>query len=332
MPFIDLPGDLQVGYATDFPPELSTEDSYRTEINEAWPKYMCLGDADIMAPLRKDPWLRQFQILLVHKAPGSHAMRLVGAGSSVPFFWSTPNDNDTLPDRGWDAVGALGIRQHYFRNKMTETLQAFKPRTQPDIPVERSWDSHSDYSGGEAPNALCALAICILPEFRGRGFPEQIIGLMRKKCIAEGYKAFVAPVRPTRKAEFKTMEMATYLRMGRNGAGENTTTGDNSTSRLVRKDTFDPWVRKHLSVGGKPVKLANASVVLRASGSCWDDAADMPGMCEKARKEGKVQINELDGEEYTNVYDVPGTLGPVRYYRRRDEGVYCEVNLWIRHL
>ncbi|RVD85394.1 uncharacterized protein DFL_003718 [Arthrobotrys flagrans] len=320
-----LPNNLQVGYATDFPSELSTEDSYRCEINASWPKYMGLGEADIMVPLRKDPWLRQFQVLVVYKAPDSSTMRLVGMGSSIPFYWPTPNDNDTLPDGGWDAVGALGIRQHYFRNNMTEKLQAFKARTLPDVPA-RPWDA--SYSGGETPNTLCALAVCILQEFRTPGLAERIIGLMRDKCMAEDYQAYVVPVRPTRKTEFKAMQMPIYLQMGRNCEVET----NNGADVLVRKDTFDPWVRKHLSIGGTPIKIANTSITLRAKGRCWDDSADKPGMCEKAWKEGNVQINEHDGEEYVNVYDVPGTLGPVRYYWRRDEGVYCEPNLWIRHI
>ncbi|KAF3315993.1 hypothetical protein TWF173_002774 [Orbilia oligospora] len=275
---IELPGNLQIGYATDFPPELSTKDSYRYEISSCWPKYMYLGDTDILVPLRKDPWLRQFQILLVYKAPDSSTMRLVGTGSSIPFYWSTLDDNDTLPDGGWDALGALAIRQHYFRNNMTEKFCSFKARTPADIP--------------------------------------------------KGYKAYVVPVRPTRKTEFKAMEMPIYLQMRHSREFE----ANNGASALATSDTFDPWVRKHISIGGKPIKIANSSMVLRATGKGWDDSADSPGMCEKAWREGKIEVNEYDGEEYVNVYDVPGTLGPVRYYWKKDEGVYCEPNLWIRHI
>ncbi|KAF3165481.1 hypothetical protein EYR41_009711 [Orbilia oligospora] len=321
----ELPGNLQIGYATDFPPELSTKDSYRCEIDSCWPKYMYLGDTDILVPLRKDPWLRQFQILLVYKAPDSSTMRLVGAGSSIPFYWSAPDDNDTLPDGGWDALGALAIKQHYFRNNMTAKLRSFKARTPPDIP-SGVWDP--SYSSRESPNALCALAVCILPEFRTSGLAERVIELMRSKCITEGYKAYVVPVRPTRKTEFKAMEMPIYLQMRHSREFE----ASNGASALATKDTFDPWVRKHISIGGKPIKIANNSMVLRATGKGWDDSADSPGMCEKAWKEGKIEMNEYDGEEYVNIYDVPGTLGPVRYYWKKDEGVYCEPNLWIRHI
>ncbi|EPS45945.1 hypothetical protein H072_6 [Dactylellina haptotyla CBS 200.50] len=328
MPTTQVSDSLHIGYATDFPPELSTDPSYGQELDHCWPKFFDIGDIGITAFLSDDPWMRQFQIMVIHKAPNSSAMRVVATGHSVPFHWPKPQENNSLPDGGWNAVRSVAMKQHYFRNNMTEKLEAFKDCPLPDIPYigEPAWDiKYDDY---EAPNVLCAIAVCILPEFRALGLSERIIGLMRDKCIAEGYQAFIVPVRPTRKAEFKKMPMSTYLQMSRNHESKVSQDGNSLTS----KDTFDPWIRKHMSLGGTPVKIANNSMIFRASAKAWDESAEKLGMCQKAWKEGKVQKNEYNNEEYVNVYDVPGTLGPVRYYLKRDEGVYCESNVWIRHI
>ncbi|KAK6544739.1 hypothetical protein TWF694_001424 [Orbilia ellipsospora] len=322
----ELPNNLHIGYASDFPPELFSNPANWQGFDDCWPKYFDLDDIGISELLCEDPWLRQFQITVVHKEPNSPTMRFIATGHTVPFYWSEPQDNNSLPDGGWNAVRSLAMKQYYFRNKMPEKIDGFKECSPPDIPDETTWDVK--YNDHTEPNVLCAMSICILPEFRKLGLAERIIGLMRDKCIAERYEAFVAPVRPTRKTDFKEMEMSTYLQMGRNGQ----LGGDHYGTTLRSEDIFDPWIRKHVSIGGVPVKIANNSMVFRGNAEAWDGCADKPGMCGKARREGKVQRNKHNNEEYVNIYDVPGTLGPVRYYPRTDEGVYREANVWIRHI
>lgn len=183
---------------------------------------------------------------------------VVALANAIPFPWPAGDD---LPDDGWDAVFRRGI----------------------------------DALGTQKVNALSALSIIIRPDHRGTGLAERLLERMKSAAKAAGLTAFVAPVRPTRKADYPLQDFAHYCAWTRSDGAP-----------------FDPWVRTHWRLGAVIVKPALRSMTIPGRVTDWQDWTGLT-FPESGR------------------YWFAGGLVPLAVDLVRDSAVYVEPNLWMRH-
>jgi hypothetical protein len=146
-----------------------------------------------------------------------------------------------------------------------------------------------------APTALCALAIAIPAGQENRGQSRLLLGGMRALAAAHGWAQLIAPVRPSWKARYPLVPIERYATWTR---------GDGLP--------FDPWLRVHVRLGGRILRVEPES--LRISGT----VADWEGWVGMAFPE-------------TGRYVFPDGLAPLRVDRERDVGLYHEPNVWLAH-
>ena len=152
-----------------------------------------------------------------------------------------------------------------------------------------------DHARGRRPTTLSALLAVVDPAKQGEGLSQAVIRGMGTLARRHGLRALLAPVRPTLKHRYPLTPMAEYVRWRRQ-------------DRLP----FDPWLRVHVRLGARVLRVASRSMVV----------------------EGRVR----DWEQWTGMrfpaggrYVVPGALVPVAIDRRRDRGRYVEPNVWMLH-
>lgn len=146
--------------------------------------------------------------------------------------------------------------------------------------------------GGDA-DVLCALVANVHGSRQGEGLSSLVIGGMREAARRAGFDQLIAPVRPTRKADYPLADLARY-------------------SRWTREDglPYDPWIRLHYRLGAELDEVCPASMTIAGSVDEWQEWT------------GLVFPDEGD-------YVVPGAVAPVRFADGR--GVYVEPNVWMRH-
>lgn len=180
-------------------------------------------------------------------------------GNSVPFVW---RDGEDLPDDGWDAVLRQGVE---------------------------------DACGPRLANALSALSIVVVPGHRGSGLADRMLGAMKAAANANGLRALVAPVRPTRKSSYPLQSFETYCAWQQaDGA------------------PFDPWVRKHWRLGATIIKPALRSMTIPGTIAQWQDWTGL-----------RFPVS--------GYYAFEGGLAPLEVDIERDRAVYVEPNLWMQH-
>ena len=176
---------------------------------------------------------------------------------------------------------------------------AFNTDGRAELPDGR-WDqvirwAHDDRMIGRAPNALSALEISMLPEARGSGNSLALLGAMKACAKVKGFGEVFAPVRPNQKHLQPRTSMRDYI-------------------NTVRSDGFpiDGWLRTHLRVGGKFIKIAPYSMTIVGRLADWFLWTGMPF--------------DRSGELL-----VPGALSPVMVSLEQDYAVYIEPNVWVQH-
>ena len=176
---------------------------------------------------------------------------------------------------------------------------AFNTEDRAELP-DGGWDevirwAHDDSMTGRAPTTLSALEISMLPEARGAGNSLALLSAMKACAKARGFAELFAPVRPNQKHLQPHTPMRDYV-------------------RNLRPDglPIDSWLRTHLRVGGKFVKIAPYAMTIVGSLADWSGWTGMPF--------------DRSGE-----MSVPGALVPVMVSLEQDYAVYVEPNVWVRH-
>ncbi len=162
-----------------------------------------------------------------------------------------------------------------------------------DLPA--GWDEAflRAFESGREPDVLCALAISVRPDQQGRRVSSRMLVEMRRAAAASGLRELIAPVRPTRKAEYPLIPIERYMYWRRPDGTH-----------------FDPWIRIHELVGGEILAAAAESMTIEAPVSDWE---------------------EWTGVEFPDDGDhiVPGMLAPLHV--RAGVGRHVEPNVWLRH-
>jgi hypothetical protein len=142
---------------------------------------------------------------------------------------------------------------------------------------------------------LGALAISVPVIHRSKGYARMMIRALMELAEAKGLDGLVAPVRPSAKALHPWVSIDDYI----------TWTDD-------RGRVFDPWVRSHLSSGGKLIGPCKRSMVVDEPLAFWETWSR--------------QTYDRSGS-----YALDGALVPVDIDIERKVGRYEEPNVWVAY-
>jgi hypothetical protein len=145
------------------------------------------------------------------------------------------------------------------------------------------------------PDMLSGLGIAILPAHRRPGASAFAIEGMKQLAREGGFPELVGPLRPTLKHRYPLTPFDRYVGW-----------------RRADGQPFDPWLRRHVSIGARIVGPCPESMRVEAGVADWERWTGL-AMPESGR------------------YLVPGALAPVEVDRELDRALYVEPNLWIRH-
>ncbi len=176
---------------------------------------------------------------------------------------------------------------------------AFNVEGRADLP-DGGWDqvirwAHEDRMVGRAPTTMSALEIAFVPKARGAGNSPAMLDAFKACAKKMGFAELFAPVRPSQKHLRPRTPMREYI-------------------DVARADGLptDAWLRTHVRVGGKIVKIAPYSMTIIGTIAEW------------SRWTGTAF--ESSGEA-----EVEGALVPVLVSLEQNYGVYVEPNVWVRH-
>jgi len=165
---------------------------------------------------------------------------------------------------------------------------------------DEGWDAIlergvTNFRNGVAPNCVSAIQAVVAPEHMGQGISKQIIRAMRSLVRQQGFKSLIAPVRPNLKHAYPLTPMERYIQWKRTDGS-----------------AFDPWLRTHIRLGGRILKVCPRSMTLTAPVAAWEGWTDM-------------RFPD------SGTYFVPGALSPMTIDREADKGTYVEPNVWVLH-
>jgi len=144
-------------------------------------------------------------------------------------------------------------------------------------------------------NALGALAISVPNLHRGKGVARTMIQAFRDLALAKGLDGVIAPVRPSEKHRHPFIPMEDYLGW------------TDDKGRI-----YDPWLRSHLSAGGKIIKPAERSMTVEEPVAFWENWIG----------------HRFEG---SGAYAVDGALAPVSIDIDEGVGRYVEPNVWFAY-
>lgn len=232
------------------------DDQWDDVVRPAWPEFM-LHDATV-----NELWHHlfeehpAFQLYLVDPREDL----VVGVGNTLPFRWDASPDD--LPDDGLDGILRRGIQER---------------------------------RRGVEPNALCAMQAVVRPGVQGQGLSSRIVREMAALAARNGFRGFVAPVRPNEKHRHPRVPIEEYI-----------------TWRREDGLLADAWLRVHERTGATVLKICPESMYIHGTVAEW---------------------SEWTGMEFpaSGEFLVPGALVPVTIDVERDLGEYVEPNVWMTH-
>lgn len=166
-----------------------------------------------------------------------------------------------------------------------------------DLPAEGwDWLVENGMCGRAAgANVLGALAISVPTVHRGKGYATRMIQELCGLSKRLGFEGVIAPVRPTAKCVYPHVPIGEYIGW-----------------RDERGRFFDPWLRAHLSQGGKLVGPCERSMVVEEHIAFWETWAGR-----RFEKSG--------------TYVLQGGLVPIDIDLERNIGRYEEPNVWVAY-
>lgn len=162
------------------------------------------------------------------------------------------------------------------------------------------WDqvirwAHQDRLAGTPVNAVSALEIMVAPRLQGRGIAQVMLAAMRDNARRLGFGELYVPLRPTDKHQEPLTPFSEYV-----------------ARRRADGLPHDSWVRTHLRLGARIIKVAPYSMVVAGTLAEWRQWTGLP-----LAQSGPTIV--------------PGALSPVHVSVEQDHAVYIEPNLWVCH-
>lgn len=163
---------------------------------------------------------------------------------------------------------------------------------------DRGWDWALESAVDHPTNDRSAVSLIearVAPHRRGRGLSGQLLAAARDAFRGLGTIDLVGPVRPNGKAVEPRTPPQEY-----------------ATRRRPDGLPADSWLRVHVRLGGRIVKLAPLSMTISGTLTRWREWTGLP--------------LDLDG-----LVEVPGALAPILVDTTQDHAVYVEANVWVHH-
>lgn len=168
-----------------------------------------------------------------------------------------------------------------------------------DLP-EEGWDwafqqAVHDHRSGVSPNLHCAIQVIIHPEYRHHGLSTHMVEAVHAFTLAKGLQALIIPVRPSEKSKYPLTSLDDYI-----------------TWKTNEGLPFDAWLRVHVRLGGKIIKVCHTSKCVTGRRAEWEAWTGL-------------QFPQ------SGSYLIPYALNPIEMNVDNDEGGYTEPNVWIVH-
>ncbi len=230
------------------------------------------------------------------------------------------NASIALEDEAWEQVGYLdhtASHHTYYQRIETEfseyRLSLFDASTNEVLatavclpinlpPLDELPDEGWDWAvrtafeqKGTRTASICALSVSVSPRHRRLGLARDVINAIRQLARMRDCEELIVPVRPTAKARYQHAPMSEYVQW-----------------KDERGRVFDPWLRSHLSVGGRVLSVCHRSMVVVRPLEFWRDWVQ-----EEFDRNGS--------------YNLIGGLSQLEVDLAADTGTYVEPNVWVRH-
>jgi GNAT superfamily N-acetyltransferase len=165
---------------------------------------------------------------------------------------------------------------------------------------EDGWDwafkeAVSHHKRGVVPDHHCAIQVVIHPDYRSQGLSVPVLEAVSALTETKGHKALIIPVRPSEKSRYPLASLDEYI-----------------TWQTDDGLPFDAWLRVHVRLGGKIIKVCHHSKKVRGTMTEWEKWTGL-----KFPQSGP--------------YVIPGALNPIDMDIENDEGIYIEPNVWMVH-
>jgi hypothetical protein len=144
-------------------------------------------------------------------------------------------------------------------------------------------------------NMLGALAMSVPAVHRFKGYARIMIRALIDLAESKGLRGLVAPVRPSAKVRHPWVPIADYMAW---------------TDERGRP--YDPWLRSHLSAGGKMVGPCERSMVVQEPIAFWENWSSRRF-------------------EESGAYALEGAIAPVKIDLDSRTGTYEEPNIWVAY-
>jgi GNAT superfamily N-acetyltransferase len=142
---------------------------------------------------------------------------------------------------------------------------------------------------------LGALAVSVPPVHRSKGYARVMIRALLDLAERKTLRGVVVPVRPTAKALHPWVPIADYL----------TWTDEDGRP-------YDPWLRSHMSAGGKVVRPCERSMVVKEDVAFWENWSKR-------------------SFETSGLHTLEGALAPIEIDLEQRMGTYEEPNVWVAY-
>ena len=168
-----------------------------------------------------------------------------------------------------------------------------------DLP-EDGWDwsfveSVKQHKLRISPNMQCAIQVAVRGEYQGHGLSTRVLQALHEIGTSKDLEKLIVPVRPNEKSKYPLISMDDYI-----------------TWKNEDGLPLDPWLRVHVRMGGKIIKVCHESKVIRGTRAEWEEWTGL-----KFPQSGQ--------------YIIPGALNPIEMNIEKDEGIYIEPNVWTVH-
>jgi len=227
---------------------------YREAITHAFPAI--IGES----PVIKNCWSK-----LESYFPSSQLFLMSDQGEVIGFMNTVPfrfeESLDHLPDRGWDWM-------------LMKSIQDFELET--------------------TPNYLGGLQVIVRQKFQGQGYSKVILSHAKNYVADSHMNNLIIPIRPTKKHEFPSMTMSSYL------------------TYKPKDKLYDPWIRTHIASGAHVIKVCEQSMIMKGNVHFWESILN-----QKIERSGQYQLD--------------GALSLIKIDVENDTGEYIEPNIWIKY-
>jgi GNAT superfamily N-acetyltransferase len=229
---------------------------------------------------------------------------LIEAMWDLPTPWPTFMQQDVVADFVYDL---LPMRYPEFQivaldgERVIGRINAvpFAWTGQDDDLPETGWDSVLGMAfRPEMPAEATAVSLIearIHPDGTGQGIGVGLLLAARDNARALGYPHLLAPIRPTLKSLEPHVGIDAYVTRTREDGAP-----------------FDPWLRAHLRLGGRLVRVCHSAMTISGSLEEWRQWTGLPF-------------------DTSGTVVVGGALNPVHVSVENDYAVYVEPNVWIDH-